>query len=331
MPVLLSIALLTTVASPGADPEALESGPSDASPRTYVWERVTARAAFPPSYNFPVIVARDGRFVALHPEGTWASRDGVRWLRTPLPWSGMNAAYLKYVQHDNATYALGSLTGNYERFSIEPLIRRTSDYRSWEAVGRSTTLPKLVFYAAASYKGKLWILGGYDAQRRETSEVWRSTDGLNWEKVLDRAPWSPRSGASAAVFRNRLYLIGGGRIDGPQANDVWSTADGRNWRRETDRISDQEVGGTPIVWDGRLWQIAANRTGRFSPAVLVSDDGKTWSRESAPWPARGAVAVWTANDSLYMTGGKYSEEVRGETTFTYYNDVWRLRRAQTRR
>lgn len=40
---------------------------------------------------------------------------------------------------------------------------------------------------------------------------------------------------------------------------------------------------------------------------------------------RGAVAVWAHGNALFMTGGKYSTEKRGETVFAYYNDVWRMR------
>lgn len=299
---------------------------SAATSAPMAWERLTADAGFPPSYNFPVHVVEGGRFVALHPEGTWISSDGITWTRGALPWSGMNAAYLSYIQHDGAAWALGTLEGNYERFTIQPVIRRTSNYESWDVVGRTATLPSLVFYAAASYRGAMWILGGWNGQR-ETSEVWRSTDGLAWELVTRQAPWSPRIGAKAIVFRDRLYLIGGARLDGPSSNDVWSTANGTDWTRETTQIAVEEAGGTPVVFRDRLWLIGANRSGRFSSAVLVTDDGRTWHPETAPWPARGGVAAWVRGDTLYMTGGKYSTERGGETIFTYYNDVWRMRPA----
>lgn len=289
-----------------------------------VWERLTDAAAFPPSYNFPVQVRSDGMFVALHPEGTWLSRDGVDWTRGALPFSGMNGAYLSYVEHQGATWTLGVLSGNYMGFRVDPLIRRTADYESWSTVGRAANLPQLVFYAATSFRGAIWLMGGYDGDR-DRAEVWRSTDGLQWELVLAQAPWSPRSGARAIVFRDRMYLIGGSVLDGPASNDIWSTADGIGWVRETDRISEDESGGTPVVFNDQLWLVGANRSGNFSSAVLTSSDGRTWRPESAPWSPRGGVAVWTYDGSLYMTGGKFSTVERGETIFTYRNDVWRLR------
>jgi hypothetical protein len=236
----------------------------------------------------------------------------------------MNSAYLAYVQHQEATWTLGILEGNYTSFRVDPVIRRTADYRSWTTVGRASNLPQIVFYAAASFRDALWILGGYDGAR-DRAEVWRSTDGLSWQRVVSQAPWSARSGAKAIVFRDRLLLIGGGQLDGPASNEVWSSPDGLDWTRETGLITENESGGTPVVYRDRIWLVGANRSGTFSSAVLSSADGRVWEPESAPWSPRGGVATWISGDALYMTGGKYSAVERGETVLTYSNDVWRMR------
>lgn len=322
---LLQIAGVAAACAPGSAQRVDDSGDASRPTARLVWEEMTSNAGYPPSYNFPVHVATDGRFVLLHSEGTWISRDARRWERGALPWSGMNSAYLKYIHHAGSTWVLGTLRGNYEQFGVDPLIRRTSTYESWETVGRSATLPQLVFYGAASFRGAMWLIGGYNRERRETAEVWQSSDGLSWRQVLAQAPWSPRASPGVVVFRNRLYLIGGGRIDGPQANDVWSTEDGITWRRETDRMTADGSGGTAVAFADRLWMVGANRSGAFSSAVIVSEDGRTWTPQSAPWTPRGGVAVWVSGDSLYMTGGKYSRVEGGETVFIYSNDVWRMR------
>lgn len=291
----------------------------------YVWDELTEAAPFPGSYNYPVHVAPNGRFIALHPHGTWTSTDGSAWAKSALPFSGMNSAYLAYVQYAGATWSLGKLRGNYQGFEIEPIVQRTSDYKKWQTVGQSSSLPPIVFYAAASFRGAMWILGGFNG-REATAEIWRSTDGLVWTRVVNRAPWSPRAGAKAVVFQDRLYMLGGGIIDGAQANDVWSSADGSSWRRETEQIAPERPMGTPIVFDGKLWLVGANRSGAFSSAMAVSNDGKTWRAQVAPWSPRGGVAVWTDGRNLYVTGGKYSYVKNGETVFVYSNDVWRMRR-----
>jgi hypothetical protein len=85
-------------------------------------------------------------------------------------------------------------------------------------------------------------------------------------------------------------------------------------------------GGTPIVFDEKLWLVGANRDGAFGRSSLVTSDGVSWTEEPAPWTPRGAVAVWVMNDTLYMTGGKYSVTENGEIRFIYSNDVWMMRR-----
>ncbi len=296
-----------------------------ADTEAYVWDRLTEHAPYAGNYNYPVHVAPDGRFIALHPDGTWASRDGAKWTKTAMPFSGMNSAYLSYVQHEGATWALGKLKGNYLDFQIDPVIQRTRDYEKWEQVGASSSLPHAIFYATASFKGSLWIVGGYNGNK-VTSEVWNSQDGLVWTRVVDQAPWSARSGAKIVIFRNKMFLIGGGVIDGLQANDVWSSADGVTWTREADQIAPEKPMGTPFVYDNKLWLVGANRSGTFESGMAVSDDGKTWRKQSAPWSPRGGVAAWTNGPDLFITGGKYSYEKAGEPVFVYSNDVWRMRR-----
>lgn len=294
-------------------------------PKQPAWTRLVAAAPFPPSYNFPVHVDGAGRFVALHPRGTWHSRDGRRWEKSPLPFSGMNSAYLPYVLHDGETWALGKLQGNYLSFRIDPVIQVTEGHTRWVITGKSASLPRLIFHAAASYRNRLWILGGFDG-KQHSADVWSSVDGMNWSRVAT-APWSPRAGSRAIVFRERLFIIGGGIIDGANANDVWSTADGVNWHRETAQIAPEEpVGFTPVVHEDTLWLVGANRSGRFLSEMLASPDGRNWTPVRAPWSPRGGVAAWSAGGALYVTGGKYSYEKGGETHFVYSNDVWRMTR-----
>ncbi|MBO9711314.1 hypothetical protein [Sphingomonas sp.] len=292
----------------------------------YRWTRLTEAAGFPGSYNFPVHVSTDRRFVALHPEGTWSSRDGRVWMKEGMPPSGTNSAYLPLVQHGEGAWAIGQLQGDYRGFRIDPLVKRTLDYRGWTDLGRSDALPKLVFAACASFGGHLWLLGGFDG-RRETNGVWRSVNGLRWERVLAEAPWSPRAAAKAVAFDGRLWLLGGGVIDGAQANDAWSSGDGREWRRDVAVLADPAPSGfTPQVFDRRLWLVAANRAGGFGSAMLVLGEGRSFDRVEAPWSPRGGVATWVADGRMYLTGGKYSEQSEGEPRFIYSNDVWMMTR-----
>ncbi len=121
------------------------------------------------------------------------------------------------------------------------------------------------------------------------NDVWRSTDGKNWEQLTASAPWEGRAGLSAIEFKGWIYILGGGKGDdvaiggiGRQLfNDVWRSRDGRNWE-------------------------------------LVTDD--------APWAARAGAAVVEKNGNIYLLGGEdgfLCEFGMGGLECPYFNDVWR--------
>jgi hypothetical protein len=311
---------------------ALLGGAARLSPPAYKWTRVADSTAFPGAYNFPVFVVGPQMW-AFHPRGNWWSTDGVHWQPSSLKQSGLNSGYQHYVLFHDAVYSLGTMSGNYLDLHLSSRIERTRDFKTWELLATQSELPVRVFYGAVVFHDRIWLMGGFDG-KRYYDDVWSSKDGVHWKRETAHAGWSPRNVETAVEFNGSIWIIGGGVIDGdhdgnPNSKlEVWSSADGEHWIRGRDR-SGATWGGTPIVFDGRLWLIGANRLGTFAPATLVTDDMMTWHADSAPWPARGAPAVWLFGGKLYMTGGKYSEEVKGVTKFIYRNDVWYMTRADS--
>lgn len=294
----------------------------------YEWKNVTTAAEFPVGYNYPVYVWGT-KMVAMN-NGTWVSQDGKAWKKIPLPDSGTNNAYLTHVQFNGAVYALGSMAGSYEKFTISPVIKRTRDLETWETVAENSNLPQRIFYGTAVFGGKIWMFGGFDG-KNYLNDVWNSSDGVHWDRVTDKSPWTPRSVKTVAVFKDEIWLLGGGVIDGGKEEnptserEVWATKDGKQWRRVPADL-DRKWRGTPVVFDGKLWLVGANRGGTFESAVWMTEDGTKWTELSAPWSPRGAVAAWVFGDKLYMTGGKSSHVENGEIKFVYSNDVWAMGR-----
>jgi hypothetical protein len=321
--IVMSFTVLTSMVP---QETAAQRGASD-----YAWTRVVDAAPYPGSYNFPVFVV-GAEMWAFQAEGRWSSRDGTTWTRSTLPASGLNSGYQKYIQLGDAVYALGTMTGNYLDPHLTSRIARTRDFKRWEVVAEQSNLPRRMFYGALVFDGKIWLMGGYDG-RRYYDDVWSSPDGVHWTRAVEHAGWSPRNVDVSAVFKDRMWIIGGGVIDGsrnPTPNstrETWSSADGVHWARSPDRPG-RLWGGTPVVYDQKLWMIGANRNETFAPALLVSDDGTTWNESVAPWSPRGAPAVWVFGDKLFMTGGKYSVTENGTQRFIYRNDVWTMSRGR---
>jgi len=292
----------------------------------YSWSSVTRAANFPVGYNYPVYVFGDW-MVALN-NGAWLSMDGSSWVKTELPESGLNSAYQKFFQFNGAIYAPGSLTGNYQGFSVSTRILRTKDFRKWETLAETSNLPQRIFYGAAVFDDKMWIIGGFDG-KNYLNDVWNSTDGVRWQRVIENAPWSPRNVSVIIVFKNKLWLLGGGVIDGQTENnrnsykELWSSPDGKTWTQEHANL-DKKWGGTPFVYDDKLWLVGMNRGNGFARAVWVTEDGLNWKEEMAPWSPRGGVAAWVKGGRLFITGGKSSHTENGEIKFVYSNDVWSM-------
>lgn len=296
-----------------------------------LWREISKSAAFPQGYGFPVFVAKE-KIYAFHPESVWTSADGgANWTKTGLPSIRREANETRYIQFKDAVYALGQNKGNYlSGIKFSSTIRRTTDFKKWETVAEKSELPNRVFYGSIVSGDKIWLMGGYDGKNYH-NDIWNSADGVHWKKVAEHAAWSPRN-VGVLEFRNRFWIFGGGVIDGDRdinpgsSKEVWSSADGINWTQIKIK-TERPIGGTPIVFDDKLWFVGANRNdGDFDNAVLVSEDGIAWKSESAPWSPRGAVAVWVFGDKLFMTGGKYSYMKNGEPVFVYSNDVWAMSR-----
>ncbi len=299
--------------------------------KQYSWTKVTDGASFPGAYNFPVFTVHE-QIWAFHHQGSWYSTDGRAWTKTELPVSGLNSGYQKYVLFNDAVYALGTMEGNYSNMRLGSRIVRTSDLKHWEVLAETSELPARVFYGAVVFNNKIWLMGGFDG-KNYYHDVWNSQDAVHWTRIAERTAWSPRIIGAAAVFKNRIWIIGGNVIDGTPTDgraetEVWSSSDGINWTRATDRMA-RLWGTSPVVYEGKLWLVGANRDGDFSRAVLSTEDGVTWREETALWTPRGGVATWVFDNKLYMTGGKFSVKENGELKFIYSNDVWYMSPSRT--
>ena len=230
----LSLILLITVSSPCRGQ--IAASKSHDAGTDYVWTKVSDHAAFPESYNVPLFSFRNQLWVLLS-DGNWFSGDGKSWTKVELPALGLRTGYQQYIQFKDAIYALGTMEGDYQNLKVGSRIMKTSaDVKCWEQVAAQSELPARVFYGATVFAGKIWMLGGFDG-KNHFNDVWSSADAVKWQRVTDKAPWTPRSNPSVFVFKDRMWLCAGGIIDGPISSEVWSTADGSSWKCETEKMA----------------------------------------------------------------------------------------------
>lgn len=339
---------------PGGEEGGLESRdfrivPSQAEPG-YRWVQVNARAPFAPrdgagalSYRGRMWLLggwnpRDKQFFPrICNNEVWSSRDGLSWelvrpnsfldrsFNPEQDWEGRHTA--GYAVHAGRMWIVG---GDVNQGHYHGDVWNSEDGKNWTLVNRGRPVPwgpRALHYTVA-HRGWIWVLGGQTvpqfapAEERIYRDVWRSRDGVGWEKIEPEEPcWSPRGMiGGAAVHQGRIWILGGGTYDTPKYPnrnyyaDVWSTADGRRWRRHTELAPwEPRQYHEVAAWDDRLWVLEgyarANRKD-----VWYSQDGLNWYEvPNTPWKPRHAASVFVHDGSLWMVAGNNMEP-----------DVWKL-------
>ena len=182
-----------------------------------------------------------------------------------------------------------------------------------------------------------------------------------WERVIEKAPFSPRDTAEGVVFNDKMWLSNGYGAGNVLTRDLWSSPDGENWTLVSDKtpydgyaemVVYQEkiwaIKGT--VWnsaDGANWTQVSEKTpfGVRGYGEIVVHDGKMWHLGSGPdvwWTTDGAqwtCAVQNApfgnrygsgvasfQGKLWLMGGALSHSTdppeKHYPKYTTCNDVW---------
>jgi hypothetical protein len=234
---------------------------------------------------------------------------------------------------------------------------RSADGITWEEVTASApwdpraglssaVLGEHLYVLAGSQNDDSSIIGAGGPARLYYQDVWRSTDGADWELMTDAAPWEPRAGAVTVVRDDKIFLFGGEDgftceplpdCEAPYFNDVWVTADGATWELVT-----EAAGWSPRP--GHVCELVGNQFlcfGGFGLLVnptdmWVSDDGAEWSElPTNPWGSSDPLAMRYDFDALVVddpeTGRRVLTFGGDRETFDFTdpenylrvdNDVW---------
>lgn len=108
--------------------------------------------------------------------------DGVTWTKSAFdtPFQADYSAWV--VPFGSKVYVLG---GSYDSWWTDAVLR-SSDGINWSTIGVSYQSQEWEYHTSLSYDGKLWVIGGEDANWNAAygqAQVFNTTDGVNWVKT----------------------------------------------------------------------------------------------------------------------------------------------------
>ena len=157
-------------------------------------------------------------------------------------WAGRHTA--GYVVFNDYIYLIG---GDANQGVHQEDIWRSKDGLHWELVLESVPWGPRVLHMTFVFEGHIYVVGGQTMPKFTPDEVvnevyyndiWRSNDGVNWQKVRVEPPlWLPRGGVggNGFVFKDQVYLVGGFTYDNnvnrtrDVYSDVWVSSNMSDW------------------------------------------------------------------------------------------------------
>ncbi|MCX7424957.1 MAG: hypothetical protein NTW96_04930 [Planctomycetia bacterium] len=276
----------------------------------YHWVNVTNSAAYAPRDGAGALVYDDKMWLL----GGWNPPDTVNFPRgcNNEVWNSTNGADWTLVKPNTFNSGYDPAT-------------------DWE--GRHTA-------GYAVYDDKMWIVGGDPLQGHYQTDVWNSTDGVNWTQVNvgNPAPWGERVLHHTLTFQNKIWVMGGQTLppyvsSPPEAfyNDVWNTTDGINWTpvpTEGPMWEPRGMIGNNVVFNNRMWILGGGTYNtpttpdrKYYNDVWSSADGVSWTKhlDSAPWDPREYHDVAVFDNKMWVMEG-YNGTLGGNRKDVWYSE-----------
>lgn len=157
----------------------------------------------------------------------WSSPDGRDWKLETAHAGWSPRGYHQAVVLNDRIYVLGggSYTPSYHATND---VWSCADGMNWTCeTGTAPWQPRL-WFSAAVYRGRMWVLGGWSKEKDNFGDVWHSADGKTWKQLQTAHCWKARHEHSVFVFQDKLWVAGGHAR--PLSNEVWSLHLPPDWK-----------------------------------------------------------------------------------------------------
>ncbi|MSR09598.1 MAG: exo-alpha-sialidase [Gammaproteobacteria bacterium] len=145
--------------------------------------------------------------------------------------------------------------------------------------------------------------------------------GMQWQRVLDAAPWGERAMPHGGWMDGYFYVLTGRAGMFTIYGDTWRSADGVNWERMSDDPGwGKRAYPSVELVQGNIVLIAGQSLATFYNDVWRSaDEGRTWDvvTRDAPWDVRAGHHTAVIGDDIYLYAG-----ARNSFGRVFYPELW---------
>ena len=279
-----SILLLTSVVIFNCSPAHTAGG--------YQWTRaVNPGVKTWPRWVVP-IAADDNKLRMIAEDATWSSTDGIKWTRiknnaAEAVRPGASQIFFK------GRFWLMAGMNNWAEFTNE--IWSSTNAVEWTLVAKHAPWAARRNALVIEFDDKLWLFGGAESSGKKDvtpvrafSDVWQSSDGVEWKQISSNMP---ASGEQILILQNQMWLLG--------EDGAWTTNDGKTFRQTaTGRPFSDRRGFGAVVYDGQMWiygGIGAEKRRMKSGHRATGSHGKKWSARPGSHAAENTALSSTTN------------------------------------
>lgn len=268
--------------------------------------------------------------------GTWNSEDGINWNYVgPWPEDDSKDFHMKgrrgfrALVFNNRIWLIAG--NNRDRQSV---VWSSVDGISWELITNKAAFMPRGHHEVTVFNDYMILAGGgsdhyaYRFDLFHRSDVWRSTDGVNWEEISKHQELPTNRNSHMLSLNNEIIIYSGKSKErytsSEERFEIYRAKNGFNWTLENSWIecqedkSDIEVTITKfkdhIYWIGGMCRPRGIETWSN---ILVSDDGIHWSGlpniEHFHGTDRHETVVF--NNKLWVIGGRVDYD-------RYTDNIW---------